>query len=190
MKIKTVGIVNGCSGHWHQAAQDAGLKVLWDYEPSWQREVIEHNFDGKIFSDTPQFLNNETAFGVDKPDLICGSPPCTGFTPAAGKAYRPELEINNYVVEFSKIVAAIKPKCFLMEEVKNFFLIENKFFKTYIKNIQKDYNYTHDIVNAFDYGSPQNRHRFVIAGILKPENILHTKLFYSDHIYEEYPLHM
>ena len=181
MVIKTVGIINGCSGHWHQAAQEAGYKVLWDYEPSWQGQVIEKNF-GNVIKSESEVLKQT------KPDFICGSPPCTGFTPAAGKAFRPELECNNFVVRFGKLVAKIKPKCFVMEEVKNFCLVENDFFKAYIKAIKKHYNYTHDIINAFDYGAPQNRNRFVICGIKKPGKINHELLYNSEGIPREYPL--
>ena len=182
MVIKTVGIINGCSGHWHQAAHEAKLDVLWDYEPSWQREVIEHNFGGAILN------KEEKIFNYEKPDLICGSPPCTGFTPAAGKAFRPELECNNFVVRFGKLVAKIKPKCFVMEEVKNFCLVENDFWKAYIKAIKKDYNFTYDIINAFDYGSPQNRNRFVICGLRKPKKPDHNLLYDTEGIPREYPL--
>jgi len=183
MKIKTVGIINGCSGHWHQAAKNSGFEVLWDYEPSWQRQVIEHNFKNDIILSAEADI-----FRMKKPDLICGSPPCTGFTPAAGKTFRPELECNNYVVRFGKLVAKIKPKCFVMEEVKNFCLIENNFFKEYIKAIKSHYNFTYDIINAFDYGSPQNRNRFVICGFRKPKKPDHNLLYGSESIPKEYPL--
>lgn len=186
MKIKTVGIVNGCSGHWHVAAEQAGLKVLWDYEPSWQREVIEHNFGNRYASRI--LAEEKEIFEQEKPDLICGSPPCTGFSQAAGTGFRPELECNNYVVSFSKIVSKVKPSCFVMEEVKNFCLIENDFFKAYINNIKKDYNYKHDIVNAFDYGAPQNRMRFVIGGCLKTMPWDYQLLFDRFDCFEQYPM--
>lgn len=185
MKEFTCGIINGCSGHWHQAAKNAGYNVLWDYEPSWQRHVIEKNFPNDVV-----FANPKSALRSSVPDVICGSPPCTGFTASAGTKgkIRPDHEHNHFVVDWARMVAKLSPKMFVMEEVKNFLTVENRFVKSYFRILQKKYNMRYDVINAFNYGCPQTRHRAIFIGTLKPKKPEHTRLFNCVNIQYRYPL--
>lgn len=185
----TCGIINGCSGHWHQAAENAGYTVLWDYEPSWQRHVIEKNFSRDVIFDSP-----DEVLHAPIPDVICGSPPCTGFTASAGTKgkIRHNHEHNHFVVDWARMVSKLSPKMFVMEEVKNFLMVENSFIKTYLRILQKKYNMCYDVINAFNYGCPQTRHRVIFAGMLKPKKLTQMYFFdvarHCEHIQYRYPL--
>lgn len=115
-------------------------------------------------------------------DAIFGGPPCQGFS-RAGK--QKENDIRNFLFkEYLRIINEIKPKYLVFENVPG--IIDIK-FKNYIslfdKEIYKEksaieiiknelnkigYNLLDSkILNASDYGVPQNRHRVILIGYKK-----------------------
>lgn len=113
--------------------------------------------------------------GVDdgRVDLIIGGPPCQGWssigknwtTSGNGREFLDDQK-NALYVEFVKKLEEYKPKYFVMENVPG--LLRAKHGK-YAKVIQEDFR-THKYVsviimlNAADYGIPQNRSRTFFIG--------------------------
>lgn len=96
-------------------------------------------------------------------DLVCGGPPCQGFSMANRQRILDDPR-NNLYKAFLFFLREIRPKFFVMENVKG---MSNKIteiiedLKTYLDN---DYVYSYTLLNAKDFGLPQNRERFFLIG--------------------------
>ena len=69
---------------------------------------------------------------------------------------------------YVKVVELVKPKYFVMENVPNLLTAEKGYFKKEIEELfnAMGYSLTMGVLNASDYGVPQNRKRAVIIGKL------------------------
>lgn len=115
-------------------------------------------------------LNFEKTFGpyIDNIDVIIGGPPCQGFS-QKGQRKSINDERNFLFKYFISVVKLIKPKYFVMENVPSLLTSEKGFFKNEIYEMFESLGYTlnSQILNASDFGIPQNRRRAVIIGSLE-----------------------
>jgi DNA-cytosine methyltransferase len=79
-------------------------------------QVTQHNFPDTIQLGDVQFVTKET-FGNHKIDLVIGGSPCQGFS-FAGKQLNFEDPRSALFFEFVRLVKELKPKYFLLENVK------------------------------------------------------------------------
>ena len=79
-------------------------------------QVTQHNFPDTIQLGDVQFVTKET-FGNHKIDLVIGGSPCQGFS-FAGKQLNFEDPRSALFFEFVRLVSELKPKYFLLENVK------------------------------------------------------------------------
>lgn len=104
------------------------------------------------------------AAGTTDIDLIAGGPSCQGFS-THGK--RVEDDPRNFLFkEFVRLVGEVKPKFFLMENVKGLLAYSKGKFKELIEESFAQIGYkliAHTVCTA-DYGVPQLRHRVVFIG--------------------------
>ncbi|MBZ9983993.1 DNA cytosine methyltransferase [Mesorhizobium sp. BR-1-1-8] len=101
---------------------------------------------------------------LDKPDVIFGGPPCQAFSSAgAGEG---DNDARSMLSEaFAIIIAAARPKYFVMENVKG--LRKSETFKRAVAVFrQAGYGLSETIVNASHFGTPQARERLILAGCL------------------------
>lgn len=104
---------------------------------------------------------------INEVDIVIGGPPCQGFS-AANRYHLEGLDPRNKLFfEFVKFVELIQPKFVLIENVRGIITSNNGYAKERIYEIFENlgYSVTHRILNAADYGVPQNRLRnfFVIS---------------------------
>lgn len=96
-------------------------------------------------------------------DLVCGGPPCQGFSMANRQRIIDDPR-NQLYKAFLVFLAYARPKFFLMENVKG---MSNKYdeikdnFKEYLGD---EYQFDYRILHAQDFGVPQNRERFILIG--------------------------
>ena len=119
---------------------------------SWYEDVI--NFSKK---DADSYQN--------KIDLLVGGPPCQSFS-IIGKHGGLDDARGNLVSNFIKIIKKTKPKIFIFENVKGLLMIQNgkpwEAVRRKFNNL--GYNININILNAKNYGIPQNRERLFIIG--------------------------
>lgn len=112
-------------------------------------------------------INLEDTFGsfVGKIDVIIGGPPCQGFS-QKGQRKTIHDERNFLFKYYVKVVNLVQPKYFVMENVPNLLTAEQGFFKKEIVDLFNELGYSLNtgVLNAADYGVPQNRRRAVIIG--------------------------
>lgn len=107
-------------------------------------------------------------------DLVTYSSPCQDFS-VAGKmkgGQKGSGTRSSLLWECERIIRAVKPKYLLMENVKN--LVGKKFkpcFDAWLKTLDSlGYNNYWKVLNAKDYGVPQNRERVFVVSIRKDLN--------------------
>jgi DNA (cytosine-5)-methyltransferase 1 len=101
-----------------------------------------------------------------KVDVLMGGVPCQSFS-QAGKRKGLGDERGNLLVEFMSLIDKINPKVFLIENVKGLVTHDKGKTMEFIleKLNQKKYIVTWKVLNANDYGVPQNRKRLIIVGL-------------------------
>lgn len=95
-----------------------------------------------------------------KIDIVVGGPPCQGFS----MANRQRLidDPRNYLYKnYVEVVKRIKPAFFVMENVKGMLSVAEQ-VKDDFKDIGYDVKYA--VLNAKDFGVPQNRERLIYIG--------------------------
>lgn len=100
-------------------------------------------------------------------DVVIGGPPCQGFS-VAGKM-DPSDPRSQHVWTFLSLVSKIKPRAFVMENVKN--LYENKRWTDLRDGLMlaanaMGYSTRLMLLNSADFGVPQRRERMFLIGIL------------------------
>lgn len=102
-----------------------------------------------------------------KVDVVIGGPPCQGFS-QKGQRKSVNDERNFLFRYYYDVVKLVQPKYFVMENVPNLLTAEQGFFFREIEKLFADIGYTLNagVLNAADYGVPQNRNRAVIIGKL------------------------
>jgi len=102
---------------------------------------------------------------VGKIAVVIGGPPCQGFS-QKGQRKTTNDERNFLFKYFLSVVAFLQPQYFVIENVPNLLTTANSYFKHEIETLCKNHNYFLEmgILNAADFGVPQNRRRAVILG--------------------------
>lgn len=114
-----------------------------------------------------KFENLEIDNYINKIDVLIGGVPCQSFS-QAGKREGLKDPRGNLILKFIEIINNIKPKIFLIENVKGLLTInKGETFNLIIEQIDKIYNVRYKILNAYDYEVPQKRERIFIIGTLK-----------------------
>lgn len=112
-------------------------------------------------------------------DVIIGGPPCQGFSMAGARIRKNFIDDpRNYLFKhYFSIVQQIKPKIFIMENVKGLLTMDNGEVFNQIHqmfenpdNFKGDrYYLKHHIFKTVKYGIPQKRERVVIIGVLNKD---------------------
>lgn len=104
-------------------------------------------------------------FNLSSVDVIIGGPPCQGFS-VAGKRII-EDERNKLYKAFVGFVDCFRPHAFVMENVPNILSIGNGIVRDSIINDFEKIGYcvSYQVLNASDYGVPQNRRRAFFVGL-------------------------
>lgn len=110
--------------------------------------------------------------GDKKVDVILGGPPCQGFSNMGNKnsADPRNLLFESYV----KIVDAIRPTCFIFENVRGLLtMFEGRYFQKVVDAFCSiGYHLHYRLLDASDYGVPQKRERVILFGTLQSEPFL------------------
>ncbi|MDQ9168804.1 DNA cytosine methyltransferase [Oxalobacteraceae bacterium R-40] len=100
-------------------------------------------------------------------DIVFGGPPCQGFS-QKGKRLSISDDRNFLFKYFVDVVSFLRPRFFVIENVPNILTTANSFFYNEIEAAfaKLGYELKAQILNAADYGVPQQRKRAFIVGQL------------------------
>jgi DNA (cytosine-5)-methyltransferase 1 len=164
-KFKFIDLFAGIGG-FRLAMQNLGGRCVFTSE--WDKEAkrtYKANFGERPFGD---ITKEETkAFIPDDFDLICAGFPCQAFS-IAGKRGGFEDTRGTLFFDVAEIIKRKKPKAIFLENVKG---LRNhnggKTLATILNVLRNDLGYyvpEPQIINAKDFGVPQNRERIYIVG--------------------------
>ena len=163
-KLKCVDLFAGCGGMSLGFLQ-AGYSIVGAFD-NWKPAIncYRNNFiTHKIYDMNLKDFDRATRIiSRLNPDIIVGGPPCQDFSEAG---HRVEGERANLTISYAKIVAAIRPRFFVMENVPR--AQKSSAYAT-AKSIFKSVNYglTEKVLDASLCGAPQQRKRFFCIGAL------------------------
>lgn len=106
---------------------------------------------------------------IDKVDLLTGGVPCQSFS-QAGLRKGLDDPRGDLMLKFIDILNLIKPKVFMIENVKGLLTHdEGKTIEKIINALNKNdlYNITYKCLDASKYDVPQKRERVFIVGVIK-----------------------
>ncbi|MDB9520956.1 DNA cytosine methyltransferase [Dolichospermum circinale CS-1225] len=115
---------------------------------------------------TGEEIRNSSQIANQEIDVVFGGPPCQGFSLIGKRSF--DDPRNSLVFHFIRLVRELQPKFFVLENVKGMtvgkhkeFIAEiiSQFFKS---GYQVNANY--QVLNAANYGVPQNRDRLFLLG--------------------------
>jgi DNA (cytosine-5)-methyltransferase 1 len=110
-----------------------------------------------------------SAIGDREIDVVFGGPPCQGFS-LMGKRSLDDPR-NSLVFHFLRLILELKPKFFVMENVKGITLGKHRQFLSEIISEFRNNDYKieekYQVLNAAYYGVPQSRERLFLLGSRK-----------------------
>ena len=120
-------------------------------------------------------------------DIIVGGSPCQAFSTNGKRGGFADTR-GTLFHEFARIVDEVQPKCFIFENVKGLLMHDHGTTWATICNTFRELNYDiylnkdskgreKPILNAKDYGVPQNRERIYLVGIRNDIHLKHPFVF-------------
>lgn len=165
-QINAVSLFTGAGGM-DVGFERAGVTVVFANElvkDAADTYNANHPQDVMVNDDINNVISNMSKFeGVD---LVFGGPPCQGFS-VAGKM-NPDDERSKLIFTFLDVVERVRPKYFVMENVKALGALEKwePVRKKYLERASSlGYNCVPIILNATEYGVPQKRERVFFIGV-------------------------
>lgn len=171
-KFKFIDLFAGIGG-FRIAMQELGGKCIFTSEWDEQaKKTYKANFGEVPFGD---ITKEETKkFIPDGFDVLCAGFPCQAFS-IAGKRGGFEDTRGTLFFDVAEIIKRKKPKAIFLENVKG---LRNhnggRTLETILNVLRNDLEYfvpEPQIINAKDFGVPQNRERIYIVGFRKDLNI-------------------
>ncbi|MCK9216142.1 MAG: DNA cytosine methyltransferase, partial [Rhodoferax sp.] len=167
----------------------AGLRVVVSQDiDRWCVETMRRNGHTAIEGDVRELVSADPACefllragGLTRESVfaVVGGPPCQPFS-VAGKRKGVEDARGQLFEEFIKVVAALHPRFFIMENVKGLASMPSDsldkqsapVLQTILSAFKSiGYHTVHGVLDAVHYGTPQFRERLVIVGSREAENI-------------------
>lgn len=162
---RLVSLFSGCGGM-DKGFEDAGYHRVWanDFD-SGAQAVFKLNLgeiDGRDITQVP-------VDDIPECDIITAGFPCQPFS-NAGNRRGVYDERGELYLECLRIIESKKPRAVLFENVKGLLSSKHQSGKKLIEVIKEDleklgYRVNYKVVNASDYGVPQNRERMIFVAL-------------------------
>ncbi|MBP8251521.1 MAG: DNA (cytosine-5-)-methyltransferase [Herpetosiphon sp.] len=161
-------------GGFRIAAQNLGGRCVFSSEiDAMARKTYETNFGEIPFGDITQISTDI----ISDHDVLFAGFPCQAFS-IAGRRNGFEDTRGTLFFEIARILRDKQPKAFLLENVKGLIHHDRgKTLRTILHVLRNDLGYyvpQPKILNAKDFGVPQNRERILIVGF---KEAIHADLF-------------
>ena len=156
-----VSLFSGCGGS-DFGLLDAGFEILMANDIlSYAADFYRRNLPPTDF----QNCDIDAINSFPSADLLAGCYPCQGFS--QGGVRNPNSRLNFLYRHFDRALRQIRPKAFIVENVSG---MQRTDFKHLLNNQivrfrMAGYKVSSKLLNAIDFGVPQQRSRIFIVGI-------------------------
>jgi DNA (cytosine-5)-methyltransferase 1 len=174
-RLRAISLFSGAGG-FCEGVRLAGYDVLCAVEAD--RDACRTH--SANFPEVPLFKGDIKRFLVDecpdvpgrqqlaaaKVDLIYGGPPCQGFSQIGPRDIKDPR--NLLYQEFARVLEALAPRIFVMENVPNILAMRNGHYRDQILAVFREMGYERISVItllASDFGVPQDRRRVFFIGL-------------------------
>jgi len=169
-EIKVVSLFSGCGGL-DLGFEKANYSIVWANE--YDKDIwatYRHNHKSTIL-DTRSIIDIQES-EVPDCDGIIGGPPCQSWSEGGAKRGLNDSR-GRLFYDYIRILKAKQPFFFLAENVSGMLLDRHSIALEGIKQAFKDAGYvlSFKMVNASDYGVPQDRKRVFFVGLRKDLNV-------------------
>lgn len=193
-KFKFIDLFAGIGG-FRLALQNLGGKCIYSSEwDKYSKQTYKANFGETPFGDITK--EKTKSYIPDNFDILCAGFPCQAFS-IAGRRGGFEDTRGTLFFDVAEIIKKKQPKAIFLENVKGLRNHDKgKTLATILNVLREDLNYyvpEPQILNAKEFGVPQNRERIFIVGFRKelgiddfqyPE-VQNTKVVLEDILEEE-----
>ena len=171
MAYKTIDLFCGLGG-FSLGFEMAGFETSLAID-KWEHAIntFNYNRDHKVGQniDIHDFDNETLKTFISENDItgIIGGPPCQGFSMVGTRDETDDR--NSLYLEYVRFVEVVRPKFFILENVKGLLNLKKGFFKKDIieRFTALGYNVKSQLLKASHYGVPQNRERVFFVGLRK-----------------------
>ena len=161
----------GCGGL-SEGFRLAGYKIIGGIDINEDSiKTYAHNFP-KAITICEDLLNFKDryisdVFGNKNIDIIVGGPPCQGFSNANRWQKESKDPRNKLFYEYLRFVKVLKPKVVVIENVRGILTKDHGYAKNRILKLIRSLGYrvNCEVLNASDFGVPQNRTRAFFVAI-------------------------
>lgn len=124
-------------------------------------------FQNDIMKLSPHLVLEDSGLAEGSCDLLLGGPPCQGFSSHRLGNAGVDDPRNALLLRYFEYIAAVRPRVFLLENVPGLLQPKHASYLQSFLRIAEEHDYNIDgpsILNARDFGVPQNRKRVFILG--------------------------
>lgn len=121
----------------------------------------EHYFVGDIAQLNERIDEFKDLF--DGITLVCGGPPCQGFSMANRQRILDDPR-NSLYKQYLIFLSSVRPQFFIMENVKGMMNKRDEILQNFKDYLGEEYQFDYVVLKAQDFGVPQNRERFIMIG--------------------------
>ena len=168
--LRTVSLFSGCGGL-DLGFEKAGFDIIWANDNNKKVEQT-YNTNHKHTEFIVKSIVDIQPDEIPECDVIIGGPPCQSWS-LAGAGKGKEDSRGQLFYDYIRLIKAKKPKAFIAENVKG--IISKRHINSFNEIVElfdeAGYKVTFKLLNAKDYGVPQDRERVFIVGILKELNL-------------------
>ena len=177
-KLKAVDLFSGAGG-FSLSAHNVGIHVVAAVEnnkhaaSTYKKNLIDrYGLSTDLFDDIqkldPSELMAETGLKRGECDVLLGGPPCQGFSTHRINDAGVDDARNQLLLRYFEYVAALRPKVFLVENVPGLLWKRHEKYLKEFYDLARTNGYRvfePQLLNARDFGVPQNRKRVFILGV-------------------------
>ena len=163
MKYTFIDLFAGIGG-FRQGFESSGYKAIFSSEIDLHaQKMYFENFKELPFGDITKIDTKD----IPNHDILCAGFPCQPFSIAGDKKGFNDTR-GTLFFDIARILEDKKPKVVVLENVKHFKNHDNgNTLKIVLNTLEElDYTVSWEILNAKDFGVPQNRERTIIIGAL------------------------
>ncbi len=137
---------------------------IWDVAAETYRRNRGLSEKQVFVGDVKYLVSHISDFPIPKNvTMVCGGPPCQGFSMANRQRVIDDPR-NHLYKSYLEFLSKTHPLFFVMENVRGMASRIDEIVDNFRATLGDEYSFAHSLLNASDYGVPQNRVRFILIG--------------------------